>query len=121
MDQPRYQPEVSISTEPSVVSGYTNTYYGKAAATESSLIGKNMCNISEIRRSGSALNTHHGLDDHTTRDVSQYVPLDQQHKDSNGNLGSKAAFVLKHMSFSNLGADLDQSSKDYNGTDKDLS
>jgi hypothetical protein len=76
MDQPRYQPEVSISTEPSVLSGYTSTYYGKATATESSLIGKNMCNISEIRRSGSALNTHHGLDEHTTRDASQYAPHD---------------------------------------------
>jgi len=55
-----------------------------------------MGNISEIRRSGSALNTHQEEGNH--------------YPENNGNIGSKVAFALKHMSFSNLGADLEQPS-----------
>jgi hypothetical protein len=36
------------------------------------MFAKNLGNISEIRRSGSALNTHHGLDEHTNRDMNHY-------------------------------------------------
>ena len=78
-----------------MLSGYNNT---KGGGADNSILSKNMGNISEIRRSGSALNTHQ-------EEVNHYP---ENH--GNNNIGSKVAFALKHMSFSNLGADLEQPS-----------